>query len=454
MFVAIVVGVVLLVVLIRPKWGAHLTWFLLFTYPHGWWFYHNILPLNIGFDDLFFLYLFVVVFFRRNLFGGVPIRRGYAFWVLVGFTIVAIVANLAGMLSSTGLIQRSEYIRAALKNIPVFSMFYAILHCIDNRRDLANHLVMLIVAGVIGAFLIVLQYHFPYQLEVFAHPKAYARGLQYAARGAGAFMNPNNAACVMACLALLTLPAVRLQSSFLMKAAVWMSTAVLVLGLIYTRSRSGFLALSLPLLGMAIVGRDKIASWSILLLGLIVLILFSGYSQLMIERMQEAYNPESGEWGYNVLGRFRTWSEYFKTATLRDYIFGQGPMGGIEKNRMEPHSAFVALITVYGLGSVLWAVLAVYHFFKRSLALRKASLPALAAIGRGCIWLLVAWGIYANTANALTPSYARYMLFLAVVLLDRAYFLSQYEYDLGVQGEAMWDEGNGLWSTQNAPAVF
>ena len=38
----------------------------------------------------------------------------------------------------------------------------------------------------------------------------------------------------------------------------------------------------------------------------------------------------------------------------------------------------------------------------------------------GCVWALVAWGIYAMSADAISSQYPRYLLFYVVVLLDRA----------------------------------
>ncbi|MBN1123649.1 MAG: hypothetical protein JXA82_01480 [Sedimentisphaerales bacterium] len=427
----IIAGVILLLLLfvaVRPKWGASLVWLILFTYPHGWWYYQGFLPLNIGFDDLFCIYLFIIVFFRRNLFEGVPIRFGYAFWVLFGFTMVAIIADCSGFMQSAQLTAKTDLIKGVLKNAQVFAMFYAILHCIDDEQDLAKHLAMLSVAGVIGALLVILQRYFPYQLEIFALPKTFEQGLTYEARGAGAFMNANGAANVLGCLALLLIPAIRIQKNTIMKILLWLSAGILILGLIHTQSRSGFLMFGVTLLFIVFISQDRSIGVSILIMGVIVGLVFLGYSQLVIERFREAYNPASGEWGGNVLGRVRTWVGYFETATVQDYIFGQGPIQGIAKNGMEPHSAYVALVTVYGLGGVIWAFLSVYYFFRKAIPLVRSFYPMLAAVGRGCIWLLIAWGIFSNTSNTLSPGYARLMLFLCVLLLDRAsYFAVQHQ---------------------------
>ena len=96
MFYLMIIAVFLLLLLVafKPKWGTLIIWPVLFTYPHGWWYYRNFLPLNIGVDDLFCVALFVIVLVRRNMFGGIRPRFGYAFWVVTAFTLIAAIANL------------------------------------------------------------------------------------------------------------------------------------------------------------------------------------------------------------------------------------------------------------------------------------------------------------------------------------------------------------------------
>lgn len=96
------VPVILLLILIKPKWGTFLIWPILFTYPHNFWYSHSFLPLNIGVDDLFCLFLFAAVFLRRNIMGGIPIRFGFAFWVITGFACVSVIAHLSGFMEVSG----------------------------------------------------------------------------------------------------------------------------------------------------------------------------------------------------------------------------------------------------------------------------------------------------------------------------------------------------------------
>ncbi|MBN1393089.1 MAG: hypothetical protein JW947_09850, partial [Sedimentisphaerales bacterium] len=163
--------VMLSVILVQPKWGTLFIWFILFTYPHRWWFYHQFLPLNMGADDIFCIALFLAVLIRRNILGGIPIRFGYAFWIISSFVIIVIISNVAGYRDIVSSYVRTDSIKDILKLGIYWGLFYSVLHCIDNIRDLKMQFTMFSMAIVVGASIVIMQYFFPYRMEIFTSPK-------------------------------------------------------------------------------------------------------------------------------------------------------------------------------------------------------------------------------------------------------------------------------------------
>jgi hypothetical protein len=51
------------------------------------------------------------------------------------------------------------------------------------------------------------------------------------------------------------------------------------------------------------------------------------------------------------------------------------------------------------------------------------------------VWALIAWGIYALSADAISSQYPRYLLFYVVVLLDRASAIARQ-----ASREVLWEE--------------
>ena len=61
--------------------------------------------------------------------------------------------------------------------------------------------------------------------------------------------------------------------------------------------------------------------------------------------------------------------------------------------------------------------------------------PLIMIVRSGCVWALVAWGIYAISADAISSQYPRYLLFYVVVLLDRASAISRQ-----ASRETLWED--------------
>jgi hypothetical protein len=175
---------------------------------------------------------------------------------------------------------------------------------------------------------------------------------------------------------------------------------------------------------MLFIGRSKSVALWCLIGGTIVGASFAGARELFSERLVQAYNPETGWLGDNVYGRMDTWWAYLSDSTARDYLLGQGAASAIAKHGMESHNAYISLLTVYGAAGAVWGLVSLVAFVRRVQRVQKVSDPAVTTVAAGAMWALVFWGIYAFTADAITSSYARYLLFYVMVLVDRAHALA------------------------------
>ncbi len=427
----------LLIIIAKPKWGSFLIWPILFCYPHGWWASRGFLPLGAGADDVFCIFLFIVVLLRRNLMEGVPFRFGYAFWTITSFVMIALVATFFGSRQAPSY-ERILYVRDMLKLVIYWCLFYAIIHCIDDEYDLRRQLFMFSGAAVAGAVLVIATYYMPYRLEAFLAPVTVEKGMaDVGARASGAFMNPNSAAGTLACAVALMIASMKLSRHQWTKIISYGSIFVLFAAIMMTRSRSGFFALGIVLVLMAVAGRYKKVGWSLIIVGVVVGFFFVGARELFRERLGQIYDPMVGAWAQNVEGRFSTWSSYFETASARDYLVGQGSRRGIVKNATESHSAYVSLITVYGIGGLVWGVVILFLFLRKYTLLKEFPDPFIHVMASGCLWALMIWGLYAMTADALSSYYPRYVLFFTVVLLGRTYAIAQHKVAAYYAAEAM-----------------
>jgi len=411
-----VTAVALVLTFVRPKWGCGLIWLVLFTYPHNWWFNHQVLPLNIGMDDLFCILLFAIVVVRRNIFARISIRFGYAFWVITTFVLVATVANISGAMDAP--FERLLYLKDILKLYVYWGMFYAVLHCIDDADDLRRQFAMFAVAAMAGGVLVVLHHFFPGRMHDWSNP-SFLDIEEVTGRASGAFLNPNGAACVLACSLVLVVTAIQIQGTWFSKGLLGLSCVVLLLGISATQSRSGLVALAGSFGLMALMGRNRRIAWTILAIAILVAA-FGGVRQAFQERVVRIYDPTVKTWDKNLAGRTETWQRYFQTATPQVYLLGQGQRGGITRNGAESHSAYVSALTVYGVSGLVWGIVSLIGFWRKARTGPDDEEPLTAIVKSGCLWAFVAWAIYAATSDAISSQYPRYLLLYMVVLVDRA----------------------------------
>lgn len=406
-----------------PKLGSVMIWAVLFMYPHNWWYHNGFFPMNIGADDMFCVLLSVVVIVRRNLVDGLSIRLGYAFWVITAFTVISALANFVGASDAITGLGREEAIKGVLKPMVFWALFYAILHCIDNTRDLKIQITLFVVSATCGAVLVILQSYFPDQMNIFALPNTYGHRalLTPDSRGSGAFTNPNAAACVLGMSVLMSITALRMQKRVTIKIFIWLLMVVLLVGMLYTRSRSGLIALTICVVIMSFIGQSKSIALFCIISSISIAVVFVGMRELLTERISQTYNVETGTLGENIIGRQETWIIYLTESSMKDYLLGQGSSTAVAKFGMESHNAYISLLTVYGIGGFLWAIAATVGFVRRAVYSLKKNDPTVKAVAAGSLWALLFWGIYAFTADAISSYYSRFLLFYIVVLVDRAY---------------------------------
>jgi hypothetical protein len=428
--------IILGIILVNPKLGTFLIWPILFTYPHGWWYFNGFLPMHIGYDDLFCIVLFLVVFVRRNLMGGVPIRFGYSFWVITGFLGVVAVSSFAGSMNTPN-VSGSAFLTEFLKMGIFWCLFYAISHCVDDERDLKIQFSMFSLAAVIAAGLVIFQYLAPSLARPWQLPDVAALGRTIVGtvgedvgdqRAYGAFMNPNGAACILSASLILLMGVIRFQQTIVSKFLYYGFCFVLLIALLMTKSRSGFIMLGLTMVLMAFFGQNRKIPWMVLAAGVIVFLSFADVRAAFMQRLSNIYSPEYGEVSGGVTSRVELWKRYFETGDITTFVLGQGNLAGMIRNETESHSMYVALPTVYGIGGVVWAIASLVGFIKRARYIKYSGNLFLSQVATACLWTLFAFSVYGLTSDAISSNYPRYLLFYLVVLVDRSYEIARQDW--------------------------
>ena len=414
----IITFVVLGAMMINPKLGVILLWPMLFMYPHYLMWRMNLMPLNIGVDDLFMCVFFLIVLVRRNLLGGLPIRMGHAVWGALAFFLVLIIVNVNSYFLMASL--APEFIKTALKGAILTCMVYSLVNTIDDIRDLRMLAFSFAFFVGVSAVIVILQNFFPGPMKIFSSPVLVERAdLLKGQRPVGAFMNANNAALVMGIAILVIISTLRIKSRYFTKPLRFMVMGILVVGVLATRSRSGFLCLLAPVLWMAFVGRSKGYAWVFLTFGVVLFALLPGMSAALFGRFTAATQEDAAGFWEPIALRHREVLRSWENATLRRMTFGQNSTVDTMTGYLPPHSGYFGITLKYGIAGTIWIIVLFAILIRKSGVMKRHPDLTISCLGDALrLFLLVAVVFFIG--GSMVGSYvSRYTLFMMVVLAHR-----------------------------------
>lgn len=445
-FALVITVIVLAMVLWNPKWGPIFLWPMLFLYPHYYMWQRQLLPLNIGIDDLFICVFFLVTVLRRNIMGGIRPRFGYAVWATFLFFIILVSSNANGYFI-VGRVDLPGFVKLALKGIITLLLAYSLVNTIDDEEDLKRVVFSFCFFASTGAIIVILQNYFPGPMQIFASAIAVEREWLYGIeqRPSGAFMNANNAAVVMGSAGLIIVSTLRLKSRYFRKSIRYVCLGIMVLAILMTRSRSGFLCLVIPLVLMSVVGKSRRYAWLFLVLGIAAIMAFPGIREALFER----FTGTGGRSGFVAPIRFRLERgvELWQTVTFRRLIFGQSMRADVLLGNMPPHNAYLGIPLSFGIFGAIWAIAIVTIMLCKAKFTKKYADLSLGPYGSAIQWCLFAFALYCTVGGILVTYYARYTLFLLAVIAQKCV-------DITWQSNTAYDYESDMYIDQAEPIEY
>ena len=415
---------VLAAILINPKTGLLVIWPLLFVYPHLYMQRLQLMPWNIGVDDLFICVFFLVVLVRRNLLGGVPMRFGFALKGALAFMVIWTVAHLSGWSLEPHMFA-IEIVKPILKWGIYVLLVYAMVHTIDDERDLRRVAFVYVGSLTLAGVTVILHQLFPQQMVIFTSEAVTELRTMGTARPMGSLGSANSGCALLGMTVIFTMMLLRLRMSTAVRVLLLSFIPVLLVAMIMTESRSGLLALGVTLTLMCVLNRSRV--YVVGLVGLMCLAVVFKPS-LFVDvwaRVAEVYNPEAGgQWGENAAGRFALWQEFWRLANAQILLLGQGRTVSIERAGGHSHSTYISMLLVLGMGGAIWTVAFFGTLITRSRRLALLRLPPIDAIGAGVAWAMVAWLVAGLTLDMLLSPNAIVVYLIYAAMIDRAYAIA------------------------------
>ena len=430
--IIVITVIVLGIMLWQPKWAPVLLWPVLFMYPHAYLFERQLLPLNIGIDDLFICAFFIFTVIRRNMMGGIRPQFGYAVWATFLFFIILIVSNANGYFV-VGRIDLEGFVKAALKGAIPFLLAYGLVNTIDDEEDVKRIVFSFCFFAAAGGMLVILQNYFPRPMQIFGQFKQLERVLAgYDIRPSGAFQNANNAAIVMGTASLIIVCTLSLQSRHFNKTTRFICLGIMVLAILLTRSRSGFLSIIIPLVLMSVMGKNKRYAWLFLCLGIVAITAFTGIRGALFER----FSGTGEQVGFIAPIKLRLAHsiELWREVTFRRLLFGESAHTDILMERGASHNLYFGIPLNYGILGTVWAISVVTIMLRKARFLLRYVGSSLASYGSAIRWCLLVFALYGIAGSILGSYYGRYTVALLLAVIQKCVDIawqnsSEYDYE-------------------------
>jgi hypothetical protein len=445
-----IMAVALVATAVKPKWGALIVWPILFLYPHGYWYHANLTPYRMGFDDIFIVYVFVVVIVRLRLNRGLPIKLGWAGRLFVLFSLILAVSTGFGVLRygiPTG--TSNLFIKTMFKAVAFICLFAMLANAVDTRRDWLRVVRTINMTMILAGLLVVVSYYSPAIARVFTSPARAARiGEGWVTeRVTGAFAEPNTAGALLAASAVLLLYDMRVSRSVLWKGVLWFGLAVCAAGVLYTQSRTGLFALALiPGVMLFLHGSRKYAAVA-LALGILAVIALPQYWGPVLTRAAHSFDPQS-QYG-NIWGRVKHWVDYLGQYSVFDFFVPLGPTISRLEHGQKPHNGFVDLIAWFGIYGIAWFGFLLHGIGKRLSHLKYRSQSEwMYEFRRFVSVFLVVWLIPTMTMDVFSPG------FLAIMFMFTVFWLLGEAAELtGLPLEYDWPAASFGWEPRPLEVV-
>ena len=423
----LLVFLAVVVVAVYPKLGAILVWPILYVYPHLYLYRLDLMPWNIGIDDLFICALFLAVLVRRNLSEGIPFRIGLSVVGASTYFVVWSVAHLSGWTIMPELLP-VDIVKPILKGV-IFVMFtFALVHIIDDERDLRRAGTAFVVSLTLAGVTVILHQLFPEQMVLFTSEKIerYQSWYGQSPRAVGSLVNPNTGAVVLAMAALFAMKLMRASTTIRSKLSFLLCIGVMLIAMVLTESRTGALSLGIVLMAMVVFSRSRFFAGAVIVAVAGVIVVQPGLFWGFWERIVATYDPEmGGQLGAGLQARLDTWVRYWEEATVQVWLFGQGRLVPTIQIGFHAHSTYVSALFIHGIGGVVWFLLFFGTVARRSLRMVRTRLAPFDTVGSAVLWGLAVWAIAGLTLDLLVPFNPRYVYLFYAVLIERGYALAK-----------------------------
>ncbi len=386
--------IIIILSLFRCRIGMNWYWLAMLCYPS--WLLVNMMPMNIGMDDI----LISVVFISAVCYSRGILYIRYPVYMTVIFCILLFLGDF-----STYIVNKeydSEFIGLLTKKmLKSFALFFTVYSICSNvfydERLIKKNIKYLFGAMGVSGFFVCFYSIFKDAYNPFQYPYwVLYNKEEWGFKALGPFLEHDIAGGVLGFLVIISYFIIK-------KGGVAKNLYFAVIGilgfvaLLVSGSRSGWLFVMTSILVSIIFDNNRLKSILLVVLGLTLFIWAYSSFDYFSNRLEKTVDQwQAGTMQERTSGRFNIWQEHLDNPNFLWLMFGEG----FTKEETHPHSNYIGMLVDMGAAGIIYWFFYYMMIFKMLKSVIKYEYDEfLANFFIGTKWAYIAYFVYFITCT-------------------------------------------------------
>jgi hypothetical protein len=413
-----------IVAVIRPKIGAYGLWATSWLYPIG--LLHALLPLNIRFDDLYLLWVTLVVFISS---AGKYSPKSRVLLLSVLWFLAILLGNIVGLLTGpAGLIWRTTLARVG-KSLYIPLVGYCIWKTCENEEDIKGHLIGIMIGGMGASVIGIMQVKVPHLVIMWEIPR-YLYEATYKVEVWGEIIRRAGGSMGVQYFAVTTMALVIIAARFLTSRGSGKIRLFSIIGLpffgvglLFSNTRGPMAGAVLGLFYMLIRQRKRF----LLLFAIVIFLTYVIVGTNLPERILQRFTGRQIDVETSLESRSEIWKLYLSHFSIQYFFFGRGFIPEYQRLGFTAHSSYIGAIAYTGLiGAVITAML-LFNVWRQARLVKMSIQTSFSSLLANCITPVLIGTLFASIFNEFLQSHHMRLVVALGVLAERCVWLQRKE---------------------------
>ncbi|MBN2138254.1 MAG: O-antigen ligase family protein [Sedimentisphaerales bacterium] len=417
-------GLLLAAIMIRPFLGVLMLWPVLLLYPHA--LTEGLLPFNIGFDDIFVTFVFIVTVGRRLLSG--EVRFGKWGMLVLGYWLLLVFSSFYGLMYENVYGGIGLIIRDLAKRSTIVMVAFIVLNGLDDIDQIPRVVRYFLIAAIGLSILAIVQSFYPQVIAPFYQMEDTTPG-ERLWRVTGTTRGPWEIGGVLGISLIMAMAFLTLARGLVSKTVSIACAALSAIAIVMSLSRSGWLFVVAGVSAILFFGKKPIRAVVMIAIVGLVFVFFPLLAEMVSERVEQTGTLSS--LGSSASWRIEIWKTMLSGLDLGTIGIGVGRLGSFARYGHSAHSYYVAIIAQTGLIGVLYFIILGFSLWRRTWDhIRTEEDPLLLTIWKGIFAINFGVLFYSLTVETLDVDLvAKAMFFFWPLLYMHRYLVGEAAYE-------------------------